>query len=413
MFYHTVYYWVKSAIYLFFHKITTHGLSNIPNNKPVILAANHQNALLDALVIAICVKKPVHFMTRADLFKNKIVSKLLRSLNLIPIYRMRDGFKELANNDQTFQECYNLLSQNKIILIFPEGSHLSERRLRPLKKGVSRIALEATYSIKKDVFIIPVGINYGSHTQSGSWLNITLDSPISTLETLKQHNENKAKTILHLTELTYRKLQICIVHIEDTTNYELIQTFYEINKHKSSKNQNVIYQKEWVKNFNQLEQKKRDYILLKTKEYLDLWKSLAFPLKSIGKLNRTISFTNLFFTFLNSIACFVLYPPKIGFKLLFKKFKDKQWEASIKVLSIMVFYPIWILCIVVLCSIFFTEYIIPIMLTLILLIFAYKISHHKTLDLIFYIRLLSTKQKSEITYLKQIESELKKINITE
>ena len=98
---------------------------------------------------------------------------LMAQTNSIPIYRRQDADgtdpaaqvspEELARpNEATFGRCYDYLGQGGTIMIFPEGTSVSERRLRPLKTGAARIALgaEARHDFKLGLHMLPVGINY-------------------------------------------------------------------------------------------------------------------------------------------------------------------------------------------------------------------------------------------------------------
>ena len=75
----------------YFKKLKFHGKEKIPNNAGIIYAVNHQNAFLDPISIASQSNTALNFLARADIFKNKIANKLLRSFNMLPIYRQRDG----------------------------------------------------------------------------------------------------------------------------------------------------------------------------------------------------------------------------------------------------------------------------------------------------------------------------------
>ena len=77
---------------------------------PMILGVNHPNSFLDAVIVGAVMDHRVHFITRSGVFKNPIVRKILRSVNMIPIYRMTDGKEQLANNDATFEEVRKVCS---------------------------------------------------------------------------------------------------------------------------------------------------------------------------------------------------------------------------------------------------------------------------------------------------------------
>ncbi len=411
MLYRIIYVWVKSVIWLYFSKIEVHGLSNIPNNQPILLAVNHQNALLDALVVAVSLKRPVHFMTRADIFKKKPIGKILRALNLIPIYRLRDGLSELANNEQIFDECNELLDENKVILIFPEGSHLYQRRLRPLKKGVARMAVGALLAIKKDVFIVPVGINYESHKHSCSWLNLSIGEPISTQQFLEENNQNISRTTHQLTTIISEKLKENLVNIEEEENYDLINLFSKINFQKPNGNRIFIVQQQWVKKYYELENSDKEDVISKTKEYKKLWNNLALPSRQMGNINNSISISKLLITPFYLLASLLFLPAKLCYHKLISNFADRQWEASIKVVSIMIFYPIWVICLLLAIFFLISNYFLWGSLILFTLAIVFKFSKNSAEKALFYLRIKTIHKKSEINLLKKLELELQGIRI--
>jgi 1-acyl-sn-glycerol-3-phosphate acyltransferase len=75
---------VKIGLFFTLKKIEVHGTKNIPKKGAVLFVANHQNALLDAILIPTTNSRNIHFLTRASAFKNKLADKVLRSLNMVP-----------------------------------------------------------------------------------------------------------------------------------------------------------------------------------------------------------------------------------------------------------------------------------------------------------------------------------------
>jgi len=73
------YFWnriVALALFFTFRKIKAFQPENIPKNTPVIFVANHQNGLIDAIMIPTKPMQELHFITRSDVFKNPIIGKL-------------------------------------------------------------------------------------------------------------------------------------------------------------------------------------------------------------------------------------------------------------------------------------------------------------------------------------------------
>ena len=61
----------------------------------------------------------------------------------MPVYRIQDGVDSLKNNETIFQQCVRILSSKNTLILLPEGNHSGYWRLRPLKKGLARIAFQA------------------------------------------------------------------------------------------------------------------------------------------------------------------------------------------------------------------------------------------------------------------------------
>lgn len=168
----------KLNVLLYFSKIEINGEENVPDNDaPFIYAVNHQAAFLDAVILGTLSPFPVHYLTRSDVFK-PATKWILSSFNMIPIYRIRDGFASLSKNEAIFETIKDLLLQNKRILIFPEGNHHHTHFLRPISKGVARIAFNSQLVNEKDITVVPVGLNYYSHTRSGHKLILNYGKPI-------------------------------------------------------------------------------------------------------------------------------------------------------------------------------------------------------------------------------------------
>lgn len=227
-------YWVAkvfSTIFLrVFYRIEVKGLKNIPRNKPIIIAANHVNAFIDPSVIGIVVPQKVRFFARSDVFKSPFAKKVLDSLNISPMYRILEGYSEVKKNEQTFEECKKLLSQNKTILLFPEGLCVLEKRLRKLKKGLARIifSTEETFDFKKGVFVIPMGLNYSKANEFGSKLFMNIGKPIHISDYEQQYKEDKVKAINEFTKELEIKMAELMVIVEKPENDEVYEAAIEM-----------------------------------------------------------------------------------------------------------------------------------------------------------------------------------------
>ncbi len=138
------------------------GLDRVPSDRPVMLLPNHQNALLDPLLVAAFAKaKRPYFLTRSDVFQGRILRTVFDALRMIPIYRLRDGRDTLHRNQEIFDRSSALLAKGEHLLLFPEANHHLNRRVRPLSKGFTRIVIHTlSQHPETPLLLLPVGINY-------------------------------------------------------------------------------------------------------------------------------------------------------------------------------------------------------------------------------------------------------------
>jgi len=219
--YRLVKFYIKTGLFLFYKKISIIGEENIPKKGPILFVANHQNAMMDPLVVATSTNTVMYFLARASAFKNKVAAKLLSAINAIAIYRVRDGVNSKALNESVFGHCTSLLSNGKSILIFPEGSHNIVRKVRPLRAGFTRIAFD--YLAKnegEDLIIIPIGLNYNNTINYAKSLHIIYGKPISAAKYFDKNNRNKSTG--DLIKVVHKKLSELTVYIDDSENYDSI-----------------------------------------------------------------------------------------------------------------------------------------------------------------------------------------------
>ena len=121
--YNAVKLFLRISLHFYAQKIVVKGQKNIPKKGAVLFAVNHPNALMDPLFVTTFNPRENHFLVRADVFKKPLIKKFLTSLNLMHIFRIRDGIKQLSNNDEVFEKCFKILQKKQTLIIFPQGGH--------------------------------------------------------------------------------------------------------------------------------------------------------------------------------------------------------------------------------------------------------------------------------------------------
>ncbi len=163
----------------YFRKYQIEGVGNIPQG-PVIFAVNHQNAFLDAVLTACSSSRNPWFVTRGDVFKNPISAFFLSLLQMVPIYRFRDGLGQVRQNTKTFDKCVEVLARGGVVLIFPEANNDKRWTLRPLQRGVCRMAHQTIEQHPElPLQIVPVGIQYEHHNHYRTRVLVSFGKPVS------------------------------------------------------------------------------------------------------------------------------------------------------------------------------------------------------------------------------------------
>ena len=221
---------------IFYRKVEIKNFpKNLPANTPLLIVTNHQNTLMDALAVVLNVgARQPYFLTRADLFKKDFIRKLLISLKMLPVYRLRDGVDEMQQNDEIFQTCVNILSNGGTLAAFPEGNHGVQYHLRPFKKGLARIAFKAetehNWNIKLQ--ILPCGLYYTHCQKMGERLILNFGEPFKVSEFREEYEQNQPRTLTQITRRMSEDIKSLMLHFVDLPNHDTLKwlTDLEIGK---------------------------------------------------------------------------------------------------------------------------------------------------------------------------------------
>ncbi len=202
----------KTALQFYFKTWQIENAKSIPASGPIIFIPNHQNAFLDAVVVICSTSRHPWSIARASVFKEGLVGKLLNTFQIKPVFRSRDGFGSLRNNDAIIQEWSNMLAQNEDILIFAEGNHNEPYAAGTLQKGFARMTMQFRERSNTPLTIVPVGIHYDNHHAFRSRVLVNFGNPISINEILNEalSDREKLETIVTVTDDAMKKLALAI-----------------------------------------------------------------------------------------------------------------------------------------------------------------------------------------------------------
>ena len=229
--------YVRLGFWLTHKRIVVKGRHLIPKGKPIIFAPNHQNALMDPLALACTNSHQSVWLARADIFKSKTASSILKYLKLLPVYRIRDGKDNLSNNEDIFAQVIHLLENKQTVALFPEAAHSGKQQMLPHKKAIPRIALEAEAknNFRLNLQIVPVGIYYSHYWIFNRSLIVEYGEPISVDKYKLEFTESPQKAMLSLRDEIYDRLSPLTLQINSKTHYSEYEQICQLTSEAYSK----------------------------------------------------------------------------------------------------------------------------------------------------------------------------------
>ena len=233
--------WQKMCCFfvvLFYKKVEISGANQLDNNRPVILCANHSNALADAVLLQYTSERLIHPLARSGLFNNPLLKIILSVWQAVPVYRRQDSDNGLVDNDLMFSKAYEMLSENEVLMIFPEGQSHSDLSLRQIKTGISRIALGYKNKYAEAPLIIPVGLNFSNTIKFRSNVYINFGKPVVIDKSLDSFNEQDVKDLTKDIMTAMKSLVLEVDEVEDLVFVQQVERFFSL-RHKKSRERNL------------------------------------------------------------------------------------------------------------------------------------------------------------------------------
>ncbi|MBR5198032.1 MAG: 1-acyl-sn-glycerol-3-phosphate acyltransferase [Alistipes sp.] len=338
--------------------------NRVPKDGAVIYAPNHTGTLMDAMMLLAMDSSPKVFVARADLFKNPTLQKIFTFLKIMPIMRMRDGIDEVKRNNETIERAVEVLRDKVPFVIFPEGMHQTKYSSLPLSKGIFRIAFQA-HDLMPDtpLYIVPVGIRYGSFFRYRSTARVQMGEPINVGEFIAEHSESTPQEQMNIMrEHLESRLRDAIFYIPNDEDYEAT---YEIcaavvarqrlhlksdPEYRNMRGMDIYFAANnmTVKHLDYLKQANeplaqrllelgREASEIRQKENITL-KSVAvrYPIMS-RILKLLIYILTLPYTALASVAAL---PTTLLGGFIFKKFKDQAFRNSVRFMLNLIVWPV-------------------------------------------------------------------------
>ncbi|MEM1368898.1 MAG: lysophospholipid acyltransferase family protein [Cyanobacteria bacterium P01_H01_bin.15] len=150
----------RVVIPTFFGQVTVIGREHIPENGPVIVAPTHRSRW-DGMMVPYAVgrwisKRDLHYMVSANEVSRGLQGWILRRMGAFPVDTERPQASSVSHSVE-------LLLENRMLVIFPEGGIYRDGTIHPLKRGVARIAVDVeSRRSNSGMRILPIQIEYSN-----------------------------------------------------------------------------------------------------------------------------------------------------------------------------------------------------------------------------------------------------------
>lgn len=165
------------------------GRDNIPKDGRVVLAGNHTN-IADCWLLMSSTKRTIHFLAKDSLNKG-FKGVIFRNLGLIFVNRK-------IHDKDALHNAINVLKEDKVIGIFPEGTINREKKepTLPFKIGSVKMSHDA------DAYLVPFIIT-GKYKIFNNNLKVEFLKPYKVSDDLTKENDKLRKTISKKLEESY------------------------------------------------------------------------------------------------------------------------------------------------------------------------------------------------------------------
>ncbi len=220
------------GLYLYFDRVQIVGYrEHVPDEGALFFASNHQNTFLDPIIISAFSAKTrqTSFITRSDVF-NPWTNAFFKIVKMVPIYRQRDGGSDaIRRNEEMFKVYTERLRHEESMVIFPEGDHGRERRVRPLKKGLPRIAFQTLEETHFEVpfKVVPMGLYYRHHDKYHTDMLAVYGSPLNVYDYVETYRGNKNRGIIALRNDLQAAMEALNIHIQ-ADHYDTVEGLRQI-----------------------------------------------------------------------------------------------------------------------------------------------------------------------------------------
>jgi 1-acyl-sn-glycerol-3-phosphate acyltransferase len=210
-------------LWFFFKSVDARHPERVPREGPVLLCINHPNNFIDSLVVGAAVRRKVHYLATAALFRRRLLARFLLAAGAIPVWRKQDDPDKMDKNTDTFAACAAAFERGALIAIYPEGTTHAEARVQRIKTGAARIALAWEAAHPHTLAMLPVGLTFEARKSFRARVLVSFGAPLPLHAYVDAYREDPVKAVDALTRHLQEAMEAEVVNVERIDDARLLQ----------------------------------------------------------------------------------------------------------------------------------------------------------------------------------------------
>jgi 1-acyl-sn-glycerol-3-phosphate acyltransferase len=243
-------------LWFFFKAVDTRHLERVPAGGPVLLCINHPNNLIDSFVIGAVLRRKVHYLATAALFRNPLLARFLLAAGAIPVWRKQDSTSPptvdrgaqppsvstrpptdraehppvatTTRNVETFAACAAAFGRAAVVAIYPEGTTHAEARVQRIKTGAARIALAWEAEHPGTLAVVPVGLTFEARKSFRARVLVSFGEPLPIGSYAAAYRDDPVKGVDALTTHLQDAMEAQVVNVARIDDARLLRAVEEL-----------------------------------------------------------------------------------------------------------------------------------------------------------------------------------------